>query len=178
MHVIAAKAVCFKEAMEPSFKAYQAQVVKNAQAMADTFLARARTVSGGTDNHLFLLDLIDKDVTGKAADAALGEAHITVQERRAEDPRSLVTSGLHSPAVTRRGSERRTASPHGVDVRHHRRAGGEGRSGSMIAEVRGRCALCARHPVYQATARRRSPVWRCIAHSARPTTPRSSTPVS
>ena len=132
MHVIAAKAVCFKEAMEPSFKAYQAQVVKNAQAMADTFLARGyNVVSGGTDNHLFLLDLIDKDVTGKAADAALGEAHITVNKNAVpNDPRSFCHLGPahwqprgHAPGLQRGGRR-----PHGVDVRHHRRAGGEGRS--------------------------------------------------
>ena len=116
MHVIAAKAVCFKEAMEPSFKAYQAQVVKNAQAMADTFLARGyNVVSGGTDNHLFLLDLIDKDVTGKAADAALGEAHITVNKNAVpNDPRSLLSPracALAAPRSRAGASGRRTARP-------------------------------------------------------------------
>lgn len=108
MHVIAAKAVAFKEAMEPGFKDYQVQVVKNAQAMAHTFKERGfNIVSGGTDNHLFLLDLIDKGITGKAADAALGNAHITVNKNSVpNDPQSpFVTSGLRigSPAVTTRG---------------------------------------------------------------------------
>jgi len=108
MHIIAAKAVCFKEAMEPEWKEYQAQVVKNAQAMADTFKARGiKIVSDGTDDHLFLVDLIDKEFTGKDADAALGRANITVNKNSVpNDPRSpFVTSGLRigTPAVTRRG---------------------------------------------------------------------------
>ncbi len=108
MHVIAAKAVCFKEALEPEFKTYQQQVLKNANAMAEAFQARGyNVVSNGTDNHLFLLDLVDKDITGKAADAALGKANITVNKNAVpNDPRSpFVTSGLRigSPAVTRRG---------------------------------------------------------------------------
>ena len=108
MHVIAAKAVCFKEALEPEWKAYQAQVVKNAQAMVKVFLARGiDIVSGGTDDHLFLVDLIKKDITGKDADAALGRANITVNKNAVpNDPRSpFVTSGLRigTPAVTRRG---------------------------------------------------------------------------
>jgi len=108
MHIIAAKAVCFKEAMEPEWKAYQAQVVKNAQAMVKVFLSRGyKIVSGGTEDHLFLLDLIDKNVTGKDADAALGRANITVNKNAVpNDPRSpFVTSGLRigTPAVTRRG---------------------------------------------------------------------------
>ncbi|ACA85672.1 MULTISPECIES: serine hydroxymethyltransferase [Shewanella] len=108
MHVIAAKAVAFKEALEPEFTAYQEQVVVNAQAMAKTFIERGYdVVSGGTDNHLFLLDLISKDITGKDADAALGLANITVNKNSVpNDPRSpFVTSGLRigSPAITRRG---------------------------------------------------------------------------
>jgi glycine hydroxymethyltransferase len=108
MHVIAAKAVAFKEALEPAFKTYQQQVVKNAQAMAKTFVARGyRIVSGGTENHLMLLDLIGRDVTGKDAEAALGDAHITVNKNAVpNDPRSpFVTSGLRigTPAVTTRG---------------------------------------------------------------------------
>ncbi len=108
MHVIAAKAVCFKEAMEPEWTAYQAQVVKNAQAMVKVFLERGiDIVSGGTDDHLFLVDLIKKDITGKDADAALGRANITVNKNAVpNDPRSpFVTSGLRigTPAVTRRG---------------------------------------------------------------------------
>ncbi|WP_298772481.1 serine hydroxymethyltransferase [uncultured Shewanella sp.] len=108
MHVIAAKAVAFKEALEPEFTVYQKQVVVNAQAMANTFIERGfNVVSGGTDNHLFLLDLINKDITGKDADAALGLANITVNKNSVpNDPRSpFVTSGLRigSPAITRRG---------------------------------------------------------------------------
>lgn len=108
MHVIAGKAVAFKEALSPEFKEYQQQVVVNAQAMANTFIERGfDVVSGGTENHLFLLDLIAKDITGKDADAALGHANITVNKNSVpNDPRSpFVTSGLRigSPAITRRG---------------------------------------------------------------------------
>ena len=108
MHVVAAKAVCFKEAMEPEWKAYQAQVVKNAQAMAKTFMERGiNIVSNGTDDHLFLVDLINKEFSGKDADAALGRANITVNKNSVpNDPRSpFVTSGIRigTPAVTRRG---------------------------------------------------------------------------
>jgi len=108
MHVIAAKAVAFKEALEPEFKDYQKQVVVNAQAMANTMIERGyKIVSGGTDNHLFLVDLIDKPMTGKEADAALGQANITVNKNAVpNDPESpFVTSGLRigSPAATTRG---------------------------------------------------------------------------
>ncbi len=108
MHVIAAKAVAFKEALEPSFQAYQQQVVRNAQAMARTLMARGyKIVSGGTENHLMLIDLIGRDVSGKDAEAALGRAHITVNKNSVpNDPRSpFVTSGLRigTPAVTTRG---------------------------------------------------------------------------
>jgi glycine hydroxymethyltransferase len=108
MHVIAAKAVCFKEAMSEEYKSYQAQVVENAQAMVSVFQDRGYdVVSNGTDDHLFLLDLISKDITGKDADAALGKANITVNKNAVpNDPRSpFVTSGLRigTPAVTRRG---------------------------------------------------------------------------
>ncbi len=108
MHVIAAKAVAFKEALEPEFKVYQQQVVDNARAMAATLTERGyKIVSGGTDNHLMLIDMIGRDVTGKDAEAALGEAHITVNKNAVpNDPRSpFVTSGLRigTPAVTTRG---------------------------------------------------------------------------
>ncbi|MEF1167751.1 serine hydroxymethyltransferase [Vibrio campbellii] len=108
MHVIAGKAVAFKEAMEPEFKAYQANVVKNAKAMVGQFQERGyKIVSNGTENHLFLVDLIDKDITGKDADAALGSANITVNKNSVpNDPRSpFVTSGIRvgTPAITRRG---------------------------------------------------------------------------
>ncbi|ATS37742.1 MULTISPECIES: serine hydroxymethyltransferase [Xanthomonas] len=108
MHVIAAKAVAFKEALEPAFKTYQQQVVKNAQAMANTLIARGyKIVSGGTENHLMLVDMIGRDVSGKDAEAALGKAHITVNKNSVpNDPRSpFVTSGLRlgTPAITTRG---------------------------------------------------------------------------
>jgi glycine hydroxymethyltransferase len=108
MHVIAAKAVAFKEALEPAFKTYQQQVVKNAQAMAATMIARGyKIVSGGTQNHLMLVDLIGSKVTGKDAEAALGKAHITVNKNAVpNDPQKpFVTSGLRigTPAVTTRG---------------------------------------------------------------------------
>ena len=108
MHVIAAKAVAFKEALAPEFKAYQQQVVRNAQAMAATIMARGyKVVSGGTMNHLFLVDLIGREVTGKEAEDALGNAHITANKNAVpDDPRSpFVTSGLRlgTPAVTTRG---------------------------------------------------------------------------
>jgi glycine hydroxymethyltransferase len=107
-HVIAAKAVCFKEALQPEFKVYQQQVIKNAQAMASVFIENGYdVVSGGTENHLFLLSLIKQDITGKDADAALGRAFITVNKNSVpNDPRSpFVTSGLRigTPAVTTRG---------------------------------------------------------------------------
>ncbi|BAV96517.1 serine hydroxymethyltransferase [Lysobacter enzymogenes] len=108
MHVIAAKAVAFKEALQPQFKDYQAQVVKNAQAMAKTIIARGyKIVSGGTENHLMLVDMIGKGITGKDAEAALGRAHITVNKNAVpNDPQKpFVTSGLRigTPAVTTRG---------------------------------------------------------------------------
>lgn len=108
MHVIAAKAVAFKEALQPDFMEYQKQVVKNAKALAKALQARGhKIVSGGTENHLFLIDLIEKEITGKEADAALGNAYITVNKNSVpNDPRSpFVTSGLRvgTPAVTTRG---------------------------------------------------------------------------
>jgi glycine hydroxymethyltransferase len=108
MHIIAAKAIAFKEALEPSFKEYQQNVLNNAKAMVAVLQDRGyKVVSNGTENHLLLLDLIDKDITGKDADAALGKAHITVNKNSVpNDPRSpFVTSGLRlgTPAITRRG---------------------------------------------------------------------------
>jgi glycine hydroxymethyltransferase len=108
MHVIAAKAVAFLEALQPEFEAYQKQVLANARALAGALQGRGfKIVSGGTDNHLFLVDLIDKDITGKDADAALDDAHITVNKNAVpNDPRSpFVTSGLRmgTPAITTRG---------------------------------------------------------------------------
>jgi len=108
MHVIAAKAVAFKEAMQPEFRSYQQQVIANARAMAQRFVDKGLSiVSGGTDNHLMLVDLIAKGITGKATDAALGRAHITVNKNAVpNDPQSpFVTSGIRigTPAVTTRG---------------------------------------------------------------------------
>ena len=151
MHVIAAKAVAFKEALEPGFKAYQQQVVENARAMAATLMERGyRIVSGGTDNHLFLVDLIDKDITGKDADAALGRANITVNKNSVpNDPRSpFVTSGLRmgTPAVTTRGfglEECRTLAGWIADVLD------DIEDEDVIRRVRDQVlGLCARFPVY------------------------------
>jgi len=152
MHVIAAKAVCFKEAMEPEWKAYQAQVVKNAQAMAEVFMARGfDVVSGGTDDHLFLLSLIGKEYSGKDADAALGRANITVNKNSVpNDPRSpFVTSGLRigTPAVTRRGfkeAEVKDLTNWICDVLESIN------DESVIARVKEQVkAVCAKYPVYK-----------------------------
>jgi glycine hydroxymethyltransferase len=154
MHVIAAKAVSFKEALEPEFKTYQAQVVANARAMAATFLERGiNIVSGGTDNHLMLVDLIGKPYTGKDADAALGAANITVNKNAVpNDPRSpFVTSGLRvgTPAVTTRGfGEAEIVELTGwmCDVLESLE---QGNSEQVIAEVKEKVlAICARFPVY------------------------------
>lgn len=155
MHVIAAKAVAFKEAMEPSFVAYQKQVVANAKAMAAAFMERGhRIVSGGTDNHLMLLDLIGKDYTGKDADAALGEAFITVNKNSVpNDPRSpFVTSGLRlgTPAITTRGFKEAetTALTHWIcDVLASLENGDRD---TVIPAVREQVlTVCKRLPVYQ-----------------------------
>lgn len=108
VHVIAAKAVCFKEALEPEYKVYQQQVIKNAKAMVDVFKQRGyNVVSNGTENHLFLVDLVSHGLTGKAADAALGKANITVNKNAVpNDPQKpFITSGIRvgTPSVTRRG---------------------------------------------------------------------------
>lgn len=151
MHVIAAKAVAFKEAMAPEFKDYQAQVVANARAMVAAFQARGyKIVSGGTDNHLFLLDLIDKNITGKDADAAFGRANITVNKNAVpNDPRSpFVTSGVRigTPASTTRGFRERemTAVTNWMcDILD--RMGDE----SVVEQTRAKVKeLCARFPVY------------------------------
>jgi len=152
MHVIAAKAVCFKEAMSEDFKTYQAQVVANARTMAKGFIDRGfDIVSGGTDDHLFLLSLIKQDVTGKDADAALGRANITVNKNAVpNDPRSpFVTSGLRlgSPAITTRGfgeAEVADLTTWMCDILDD--IGNE----VVIAEVKQKVVeLCARFPVYQ-----------------------------
>ena len=153
MHVIAAKAVAFLEALQPDFIDYQKQVIVNAQTMADTFIEQGyKVVSNGTDNHLFLLDLIDKGLTGKEADLALGSANITVNKNTVpNDPQSpFVTSGIRigSSAITTRGMKEKEAkqltlwmcevlaNPSDADV---------------IIEVQKKVvALCKQFPVYQA----------------------------
>ena len=168
MHVIAAKAVAFQEALQPEFKAYQLQVVANARAMASALQQRGyRIVSGGTDNHLFLLDLIARNVTGKDADAALGLAHITVNKNAVpNDPRPpMVTSGLRlgTPAVTTRGfreSEVIELAGLMADVLDNLAArahlgSADGKGGvqaepAVLARVRGAVeAICRRFPVYR-----------------------------
>ena len=114
MHIIAAKAVAFKEAMEPEFKTYIQQVKENAKVMAETFVERGlKIVSGGTDNHLFLVDMVDKGLTGKDVDAALGSANITVNKNAVpNDPQSpFVTSGIRigTPSITTRGFDKSDA---------------------------------------------------------------------
>ena len=155
MHVIAAKAVCFKEAMSDEYKAYQAQVVKNAQAMAKTFIERGiNVVSGGTDDHLFLVDLIGKEYTGKDADAALGRANITVNKNSVpNDPRSpFVTSGLRigSPAITSRGFKEAQATELAGWICDVLNGLENGNSDAVEAEVKAKVvALCDQFPVYK-----------------------------
>jgi len=151
MHVIAAKAVAFKEALEPAFKTYQSQVIDNAKMMANTLIERSyKIVSGGTDNHLFLLDLIDKNMTGKVADAALGQANITVNKNAVpNDPQSpFVTSGIRigTPAITTRGlgaAEARQVAHWISDILDN--VENPAVQTRVKAEV---LALCARFPVY------------------------------
>jgi glycine hydroxymethyltransferase len=151
MHVIAAKAVAFLEALQPEFKTYSAQVIANARAMTKVLQQRGyKIVSGGTDNHLFLLDLIDKNITGKDADAALGRAHITVNKNAVpNDPRPpSISSGLRigTPAVTTRGfkePEVQQLSNWIADVLDH--LGDESALQRTRAEV---VAICRRFPVY------------------------------
>lgn len=151
MHVIAAKAVAFKEALAPEFKQYQQQVLDNAKAMVKVLQDRGYDiVSNGTENHLFLVDLINKDITGKDADAALGRAYITVNKNSVpNDPRSpFVTSGLRlgTPAITRRGfkvAEAEQVAQWIADVLDN--LGDEAVEARVREEVK---ALCARFPVY------------------------------
>ncbi len=151
MHVIAAKAVAFLEALAPEFASYQRQVVANAQAMAKSLQERGyRIVSGGTDNHLFLLDLIGRSYTGKDADAALGRAHITVNKNAVpNDPRPpFVTSGLRigTPAVTTRGFGLDQSRQVGGWIADVLDAMGDE---SAIERVRAQVlAICGRFPVY------------------------------
>jgi glycine hydroxymethyltransferase len=152
MHVIAAKAVALKEALEPQFIEYQKQILANARAMCRVLIERGfRIVSGGTDNHLFLVDLIERDLTGKDADAALGRANITVNKNAVpNDPRPpTVTSGLRmgTPAITTRGfgvREVENLSHWIADVLS------DAGNATLIEQVRRRVLeLCARYPVYE-----------------------------
>ena len=151
MHVIAGKAVALKEAMEPEFKTYQQQVAKNAKAMVEVFLERGyKVVSGGTDNHLFLVDLVDKNLTGKEADAALCRANITVNKNSVpNDPKSpFVTSGIRvgTPAITRRGfkeAEAKELAGWMCDVLDSIN------DEAVIERIKGKVLdICARYPVY------------------------------
>ncbi|HHH5936671.1 TPA: serine hydroxymethyltransferase [Escherichia coli] len=151
MHVIAGKAVALKEAMEPEFKTYQQQVAKNAKAMVEVFLERGyKVVSGDTDNHLFLVDLVDKNLTGKEADAALGRANITVNKNSVpNDPKSpFVTSGIRvgTPAITRRGfkeAEAKELAGWMCDVLDSIN------DEAVIERIKGKVLdICARYPVY------------------------------
>ncbi|HAH8347648.1 TPA: serine hydroxymethyltransferase [Escherichia coli] len=151
MHVIAGKAVALKEAMEPEFKTYQQQVAKNAKTMVEVFLERGyKVVSGGTDNHLFLVDLVDKNLTGKEADAALGRANITVNKNSVpNDPKSpFVTSGIRvgTPAITRRGfkeAEAKELAGWMCDVLDSIN------DEAVIERIKGKVLdICARYPVY------------------------------
>ena len=152
MHVIAAKAVAFKEAMEPEFKVYQQQVIDNARAMAKVFIQRGvDVVSGGTDNHLFLVDLVSKGITGKDLDATLDRANITVNKNAVpNDPQSpFVTSGIRigSPSITTRGFKKAEASQVAFwicDIIDN--MGDE----TLIEKIKGEVkALCKRFPMYE-----------------------------
>ncbi len=154
MHVIAGKAISFKEAMSPEFVEYQKQVVANAKAMANTFIERGiKIVSGGTENHLMLVDLIGKEYTGKDADAALGNANITVNKNAVpNDPRSpFITSGLRvgTPAITTRGFKEEET----IQLTHWMcdvlEALEKGNADAVIEEVKGKVLdVCGKFPVY------------------------------
>ena len=156
MHVIASKAIAFKEALQPEFKEYQQRTLDNSRALAAGLMARGYTpVSGGTDNHLSLISLIDKGITGKAAEAALGAANITVNKNSVPgDPQSpFVTSGIRigTPAITTRGfglAEMETLAGWMADVMDSVQADGsfdEAVTSRVKAEV---VALCKGFPVY------------------------------
>jgi glycine hydroxymethyltransferase len=155
MHVIAAKAVAFKEAMEPDFRSYQESVIANAAAMAETFMQRGyAVVSGGTDNHLMLVSLVEKGLTGKDVEAALGQAAITVNKNSVpDDPQSpFVTSGIRvgTPAISTRGFDEkdvRDLTGWMCDIMD------DLGNGDTIARVQADVKeLCARHPVYRSRA--------------------------
>ncbi|MCW8900406.1 MAG: serine hydroxymethyltransferase [Gammaproteobacteria bacterium] len=152
MHIIAAKAVAFKEALQPEFKEYQQQVVKNAQAMASVFIERGyEVVSGGTDDHLFLVSFIEKGLTGKAVDAWLGQANITINMNSVpNDPQSpFVTSGIRvgTPAVTTRGFDEKDCSDLAGWMCDIIDANGDDK---VINDVKAKAlALCKKKPVYK-----------------------------
>jgi len=151
MHVVAAKALCFHEALQPTFKVYQTQVIKNAQALANSLIQEGLDIiSGGTDNHLILVSLIKQNVTGKLIEASLGQAHITINKNAVpNDPQSpFVTSGMRlgSPAVTTRGFKeaemRQIADWIMRVVRDPENAG-------LLQAIKAEVAdLCKRFPVY------------------------------
>ncbi|MGH8554133.1 MAG: serine hydroxymethyltransferase [Gammaproteobacteria bacterium] len=151
MHVIAAKAIAFKEAMQPEFKVYAEQVISNAKTMVQVFLQRGvKVVSGGTDNHLFLIDLVAKGLTGKELDAALGRAHITVNKNAVpNDPQPpFVTSGIRigSPAVTTRGFKQAECAQVAAWICEIIE---NIKSDAVIGRIKGEVAeLCRRFPVY------------------------------
>ena len=156
MHAIAAKAICFKEALSDDYKAYQQQVVKNAKAMAEVIINRGYDiVSGGTENHLMLISLIKQEITGKEADKWLGDAYITVNKNAVpNDPKSpFVTSGVRigTPAVTTRGFKEEQVKELAswiCDILDSR--GDE----KVIGEVREKVkAVCAKFPVYEKNAK-------------------------
>lgn len=154
MHVIAAKAVCFKEALEPSFKAYQTQVLKNAKAMVEVFKQRGfDVVSNGTENHLFLVSFIKQGLTGKQADAALGAANITVNKNSVpNDPQKpFVTSGIRvgSPSITRRGFTENDATALAGWMCDVLESIGKDNHEQVIADTKAKVSdICKRLPVY------------------------------
>jgi glycine hydroxymethyltransferase len=151
MHIIAAKAVCFKEAMEPAFAAYQQQIVRNAKRLAAAISAQGfRLVSGGTDNHLMLVDVFSKGITGKAAEIALGEAGITVNKNAIPFDQNppMVASGIRvgTPAVTTRGMREPEMDQIGEFIGRVLAAPDDQRTLSTVRqEVR---QLCAKFPLY------------------------------
>ena len=159
MHVIAAKAVAFKEALQPEFKEYQGHIVDNAKALADAILGRGyNIVSGGTDNHLFLVDLIDKGITGKDAEASLGRANITVNKNAVpNDPQSpFITSGIRvgTPAITTRGFQEKESAQLGhwfCDVMDN--INNESTIKNIKQEV---LRICAQFPVYETSVNSQS----------------------
>ncbi len=154
MHIIAAKAVCFKEALDPQFKLYQRQVLKNAKAMVEIFKQRGYDiVSNSTENHLFLVDLVRHSITGKAADKALGEANITVNKNAVpNDPQSpFVTSGIRigTPAITRRGFQQTESEQVASWICDILDSLKNGNSDETIARTKTKVvALCKQFPVY------------------------------